>query len=213
MKNFLKLAAGVDVMGALAAVYRKPELWGGCPVRSWHQQSAARQEGLADIILRYNKFNPSSDDYVEAVCSSIEVENYPAWVVLPEVQALLWPLMLRVQGLAMGRVFVAKLAAGASIPPHSDRIALAEEAFPLRQPPAAYYDRYHIVLESNPGVVFRCGEEQVYMDRGEVWWFNNQLEHEVVNNSGEDRVHLIVDIHSAGLAYSPAPYGKAGPEG
>jgi hypothetical protein len=32
------------------------------------------------------------------------------------------------------------------------------------------------------------------MRTGEVWWFNNAIEHEVVNNSADDRIHLIVDI-------------------
>ena len=34
----------------------------------------------------------------------------------------------------------------------------------------------------------------VNMLTGEIWWFNNQAEHEIINNSADDRIHLIVDI-------------------
>ena len=60
--------------------------------------------------------------------------------------------------------------------------------------PVEYYERYHIVLSGHPGSIFRAGDEQVTMLTGEVWWFDNTKEHEVINNSADDRIHLIVDI-------------------
>lgn len=205
MRNFLKLAEGVNVAALNIAIWRKPQLWGVYGVRRWHEQSTAR--AVDDIMLRYNKFDGKNDDYVEAVCSNLDVENYPAWRDLPEAHELIAPLMMSVRGLELGRVFIARMSPGTMIPAHSDRIAPAEEQYPYRTPPAVYYDRYHIVLSSAPGVVFRCGEEQIWMKTGEVWWFNNQLEHEVINNSAEDRIHLIADIHSAQDIYVP-PYAK-----
>jgi hypothetical protein len=35
------------------------------------------------------------------------------------------------------------------------------------------------------------------MPQGSVWWFQNAIEHEVVNNSPGDRIHMIVDIRTA----------------
>jgi len=32
------------------------------------------------------------------------------------------------------------------------------------------------------------------MKTGDVFWFNNKLEHEVVNNSAFDRLSMVVDI-------------------
>jgi hypothetical protein len=32
------------------------------------------------------------------------------------------------------------------------------------------------------------------MAQGEVWWFDNSQEHEVMNDSKDERLHLIVDI-------------------
>jgi len=31
---------------------------------------------------------------------------------------------------------------------------------------------------------------------GEVWWFDNTQEHEVMNNSADDRIVMIVDIRT-----------------
>jgi quercetin dioxygenase-like cupin family protein len=79
-----------------------------------------------------------------------------------------------------------KLKAGGRIYPHADTPVHAE-----------YWDRFHIVLQSQPGSNFRCDDEWVNMETGDVWWFNNRLEHEVVNNSDDDRIHLVCDIRTS----------------
>lgn len=201
MRNFQLLAQGLDVGPLMAAIGRRHDLWNAYGVRTWHPQSVHRV--VDDIVLRYNTFDGAHDDFVEAVCSRIEVENYPAWEQLPEAQELIHSLMFRVRGLHLGRVFISRLPAGALIPPHSDRIAPAEAEFPARKVPALYYDRYHIVLQNLPGALFKCGDEQVTMARGEVWWFRNDAIHEVSNASADDRISLVVDIHSAQSLYYP----------
>jgi len=192
MRNFLKIAENIDVLPVLHEIAAQPELWNQYTVRTFHQQSAHRD--LDDIVLRYNPFDPRTDDFVEAVCSRIDVVNYPAMARLPLARQLVMNLMARVQGEHLGRVFISRIRPGGGIPLHSDRIPPAEEAFPDRIPPAVYYDRYHLVLQDAPGTVFQCGGEQLYMPPGTAWWFNNQLDHLVVNNSAEDRIHLVVDI-------------------
>lgn len=200
MRNFLKLANSVDYLPLLQEIVRRPDLWNQHTVRTFHEQSAHRT--LDDIILRYNRFD-QGDDFVEAVCSRIEVVNYPAMLHLPQARALIMQLMARVGGEHLGRAFISRIRPGGTIPPHTDRIGPAEEAFPDRVIPAVYYDRYHIPLQSSPGCYFRCGDETALMLPGEAWWFQNQLDHEVVNNSGADRVHLVIDIHTGRDAYTP----------
>jgi len=201
MRNFQLLAQGIDIGPLLAAVQRRYELWNAYSVRTWHPQSVHRV--VDDIVLRYNTFDAEHDDFVEAVCSRIEVVNYPPWNELPEAQELIKSLIFRVSGLHLGRVFISRMAPGVVIPPHTDRIAPAEEQFPMRMPPALYYNRYHVLLASAPGCVFVCDGEQVSMKPGEVWFFRNELLHEVVNNSAEDRISLVVDIHSSQGVYWP----------
>jgi hypothetical protein len=57
-----------------------------------------------------------------------------------------------------------------------------------------YYQRYQIPLSIKPGVVFHCGDEYLSMQPGDAWWFNNQLEHSVTNDSTEDRISMLTDI-------------------
>ena len=80
---------------------------------------------------------------------------------------------------------VNKLRPGGKIYPHADTLEHAE-----------YWDRYHFVLQSGPGCNFRCGDEMVNMQTGGVYWFQNAIEHEVINNSSDDRIHMIVDIRT-----------------
>lgn len=202
MRNFLKLAEGVDVTPLLLELSRQPDLWNAHRVRTFHEQSAHRV--IDDVILRYNPFGPE-DDFVDAVCSRIEVVNYPPFGRLHHARVLVNQLMARVGGEHLGRVFISRMRPGVSIPPHTDRIAPAEEAYPDRIPPAEYYDRYHICLQSSPGVLFRCGDEEVYMAPGECWWFQNLIEHEVRNHSAGDRIHLVCDIHAYEQTYEPPP--------
>lgn len=201
MRNFLKVADGIDVLPLMNDIARQSDLWNASTVRTFHEQSAHRS--LDDIVLRYNRFE-AGDDFLETVCSQIAVENYPAFERLPLARQLVMALMGRLGGEHLGRVFISRIAPGGGIPPHTDRIEPAEAAFPGREVPALYYDRYHIVLQSAPGTVFVCGDEQTYMPAGSAWWFDNTLEHSVFNGSAEDRVHLICDIHLPSRGYVPS---------
>lgn len=205
MRNFLKISNGVNYMPLLQQVARQPDLWNRHTVRTFHEQSAHRT--IDDIILRYNRFD-KGDDFVEAVCSRIDVVNYPAMDALPHARILIMWLMGQVGGEHLGRAFISRVKPGGGIAPHTDLIAPAEEAFPDRIRPAVYYERYHIPLLSGPGCYFRCGDESALMLPGEAWWFSNLIEHEVINNSSDDRIHLVVDIHTDKGAYEPIPWGE-----
>jgi hypothetical protein len=201
MRNFLRIATGINPNPLLLELAAQPGLWNAFPVRTCHTQSNHRV--VDDVVLRYSKFAPG-DDYMDKVCSSIDVVDYPAWMALPSARQFVFALMTQVQGVHLGRVMVTRLAPGVSIPLHSDRIEPAEAAFPNRIPPAVYYERFHIVLQSEPGVAFACGNEVAWMAPGEAWWFNNQIEHSVMNNSGNDRIHLILDVRTAHDDYIPS---------
>ena len=54
--------------------------------------------------------------------------------------------------------------------------------------------RIHIPVITNPAVVFYCGDEKVHMETGECWIFDNWRRHNVVNGSGQDRIHLVIDL-------------------
>ena len=64
----------------------------------------------------------------------------------------------------------------------------------------SYYflrDRFHLVLQSSTGSVLMSGGEEVRMQEGELWWFDNKQYHESYNESGEWRIHYIFDLLAA----------------
>jgi hypothetical protein len=188
VQNFQRISGGVDIMPLLLAVKRRPDLWKeDTYLRDYPQGPFAQIES---IMLRFP---------VKGVCETEEElknhlstydqhENvdYPAYKLLPEARPLVMNLMAYVGGERLGRIMINKIAPGGVIYPHADTPAHAD-----------YYSRFHIVLQSQPGVVFRAGDEQVHMATGEVWWFDNKQEHEVINNSADDRIHMIVDIRTS----------------
>jgi outer membrane protein assembly factor BamB/orotate phosphoribosyltransferase len=61
----------------------------------------------------------------------------------------------------------------------------------------SYYflrDRFHLVLCSATGSVLMSGGEQVRMQEGELWWFDNKQFHESYNESDQWRIHYIFDL-------------------
>lgn len=179
MNNFQCLAANVDTIPLLNAIMRDPALWNQNTLRTTHPGTAHAE--VDDIWLRFNE-----TDEPEAVVDDKESVNYPAWWALPQARPLIFNLMARVEGERLGRVLITRVRPGGKITPHVDGGA-----------PATYYDRFHIVLNSAPGCLFRAGDETVNMGTGQVWWFDNAKEHEVINNSVDDRIHMIVDIRTS----------------
>jgi hypothetical protein len=187
----MQLSCGIDVSSLMLAIHRLDKassVWmddtylrdypqgpfGDCesiilrfPPRSVHET----EEALRDHLVSFDQH---------------ECVDQPVFRFLPEARPLIFGLVAFTQGERLGRVIINKIKPGGRIYPHADTPAHAE-----------YYDRFHIVLNSSPGVVFRAGDEQVYMETGSAWWFDNSIEHEVVNNSADDRIHMVVDIRTS----------------
>lgn len=191
MNNFLKLGNGTNTMPLLLAIQRLSKMQD-----VWKEDTYLRdypQGPFGDtesVILRFP--DRSVHETEQALANHLEGfdqhENFdqPVFKALPEARPLIFQLMSAVQGERLGRVIVNKLKPGGRIYPHADTPVHAE-----------YWDRFHIVLQSSPGSNFRCGDEQVHMETGDVWWFNNRLEHEVVNNSADDRIHMVIDVRTS----------------
>lgn len=184
MRNFLRLASGINTLPLLHSVQRQSSLWNENTLRTTHRQSPHTE--VEDIWLRFNDLEPYKDlppsEYAK-VLDEHESICYPAWFKLPEAQVIIFDLMRLVQGVRLGRVLITRLAPGKRITPHTDGGSHAE-----------YYERYHCVLQNSPGSTFRAGDENLCMKPGELYWFNNAIEHEVINNSADDRIVLIIDI-------------------
>lgn len=198
MKNFLRLAEGLDITPLRLAIARRSDLWAEDTFLRHYPQGPF--EDVETIFLRFPERVVFDDADVAEQERKIalykanqlpgydqqESIDYPAYALFPQAREIVLALMTRVAGVRLGRVMINKVRAGGRIFPHADC------------PEHANYwnNRLHVVLQSLPGNDFRCEDEHVHMRAGEVWWFDNRLDHEVVNNSADDRIHLVVDIRS-----------------
>lgn len=191
MQNFYKLTEGADVRPLLLALHRhakSSDVWKeDTYLRGYPQGPFGDTES---VILRFptRTVHETEAAMQEAAVTIDQHENVdqPVFKLIPEARTLVFGLMAAVQGERLGRCMVNKIRPGGRIFLHADAPVHAE-----------YWDRFHVVLHSQPGVLFRCGDEQVVMRTGEIWWFDNRAEHEVVNNSVDDRIHLVVDIRTS----------------
>ncbi len=110
----------------------------------------------------------------------------PVALALPLIERIVFDLARSVQATRIGRVMVNRLQPGGRIYPHADTPSHAN-----------YWSRFHVVLRSLPGNRFRCGDEVQEFLTGDIFYFDNRLEHEVQNNSVEPRVHLVIDLKTS----------------
>lgn len=187
MRNFLRIATGVNVTPLMLALARRPDLWKEDTYLRDYPQGPFGE--IESIMLRFQE--KRGFDQKAAVDSAQnggefydqhESIDYPAYAQLPEARSLVMGVFSSVAGERLGRVMINKIAPGGVIYPHADSKAHAE-----------YYSRFHVVLQSSEGVRFRCGNEWAYWETGSVFWMRNSIEHEVINESNSDRIHLIVD--------------------
>jgi Aspartyl/Asparaginyl beta-hydroxylase len=193
MKNFLKLMYGMDALPLQLAIARRPELWAEDTFLRRYPQGPFGE--VESIMLRFPEkvvFDESDPEAAKKLelyklnrlpgFDQHESIDYPAYAKLPEARGLVMTVFGLVAGTRLGRVMVNKIKPGGRIFRHADTPVHTD-----------YYSRFHVCLQSAPGVRFLAGDEETYMAPGEAWWFDNSQEHEVINNSNVDRIHLVID--------------------
>lgn len=189
MKNFYKLVGNIDIVPLMVAINANPQLWNQNTLRT--QTLGTPHREIDDIWLRMNDLNKCAQAVESgAYFDHRESINYPAMAQLPQARTIIMALMNTVQGERIGRCMISRMAPGKRIYPHKD-IGDDLTVYYDNEP---YYSRFHVVLQGLPGSIFIAGDEQVTMRTGEVWWFDGTQEHEVINNSVDDRIHLVCDI-------------------
>jgi hypothetical protein len=194
MRNFQRIASGVNVTPLMLAISRRPDLWTEDTFLRHYPQGPF---GMVDsIMLRFPEkvvFEDTDQAEQERKLALYKTNqlpgfdqhesiDYPAYAKLPEARDIVMNVFAAVRGERLGRVMINRISPGGTIYPHEDTPEHCR-----------YYSRFHVVLQSAPGVDFRAGTETAYWEAGAVFWFNNALEHEITNRSDVDRIHLVMD--------------------
>ena len=182
MRYFQIVAAGIDVMPMMLALYRHPELWNADNFSSTYPGTPHSE--VDDILIRYT--GPSAERSVDTVIEDDQPVWLPASWVLPW-RPVVFDLMRRVEAYQLDRLLITRLRPGKRILPHADNVGVYAAENQERM-------RYHVVLQGLPGSLYHNGDETVCMQTGQIWTFRPFELHSVENNSADDRVHLIVDV-------------------
>jgi quercetin dioxygenase-like cupin family protein len=172
MKHFREVLTGIDPAPLLAQLSDRPELWG--TETEWTRKKPEsviyREE---NIVLRY------------LTGGDREHWDRPAFRLLSEARPIVQRLLGAV-GDILGLVVITRLPPGGSIAEHTDQW--------LHNEPRLWH-RHQVPLAVSPRCRFRCGDEELWMRPGSAYWFDNGQLHSVENESNEERVSMIVDLH------------------
>lgn len=173
MKNFLKIAQGVDVTPLALQLHQHPELWN---VDTERLGPNTPHRDSDDIWVRYNDKTEwlKSGDW-STFNDEHEPVWYPAYYALPAVRQLVFDLARRVEAERIGGIFIWRVKPGQQIHPHKDWGWHVD-----------YYDKFNICINSAPGAAFVYKDEAIEDRPGDVHRFVNTENHSVVNNSSED---------------------------
>jgi outer membrane protein assembly factor BamB/orotate phosphoribosyltransferase len=181
MKYFKLVRSGIDVAPLLDEVLSHDEAW---LIDTGRQDRIRVQRDTNTIFLRSAVRRADLQ-----VNENQESRLTPAAELFPQALAFMTEFAQQME-CQLSRATIVRLK------PHSQVFRHIDEG--------SYYflrDRFHLVLKSSLGSVLMSGGEQVRMQEGELWWFDNKQFHESYNESDEWRIHYIFDL-------LPVSYGE-----
>jgi orotate phosphoribosyltransferase len=187
MTNFRLIAADPDIKALQEEILRQPQMW---TLNTARQDKLAVQRETESIFLRSAKRPENSAVALEDTHDSARTQHAKHY---PLTMQWLEAFSREHKGV-LSRVLLARLRPRGQVYRHFDQ----GEYYRLR-------DRYHLVIWSPSGSHMTCGEEEVGMRQGELWWFDNKKPHESFNRSDEERIHLIFDLLPSGWNVPSCP--------
>lgn len=183
MRNFHRVATGIKVDQLVHSIARQPTLWNRYNFRTTFPNTPFAEND--DIVVRYPA-PEACEEGIEHVINADRSEWYPVVGFLPELADIVLDVMRFSRAYALDRLLITRLPPGGQILAHTDDRGSYVGGGDV--------ERLHLVLQGLPGSLFSCGDETVCMLTGELWWFNPHMEHSAVNNSIDDRIHLLIDL-------------------
>jgi len=168
-------------VSALAEKLQDESLYGLYPFRKYTDV----HNDMTDIWVRYNDISNFGEHFNDEHTSVW----YPIITQIPEVLPIVMGIMQGCHGERLGGVLITKLPAGGRIEPHIDEGWHAE-----------YYQKFYVAIQNDKGCLFCWDDMTVEAEVGEVYEFDNSVNHWVENNSDRDRIALIVCIKTLASA-------------
>ena len=178
---YQKLDITIDTT-ALKNALEKTDLWDKYPFR--RLRNSPHKE-MVDIYVRFMNLQP----YLRTGDSSLLGKPHKSIWYESEIATLVKPIakkiMDHVNGKQLGGILITKLPPNKQIYPHRDYGWHAE-----------YYDKYYVCIKDG-GSRFIFEDGEINPTENDVWKFNNQQTHSVVN-ANKERFAMIVCIKGKG---------------
>lgn len=181
--NIQLLTHRFEVASLMEELAQHPEVWNQHRCRTKHPRSPHRE--VSDIWVRYRALEDFDGD-VEKFNGPHEAVWYPVVEQIPSVKPLVFDVMRAVEGEHLGGVLITKVPAGKQVYPHVDGGWHA-----------LHYRKFAVQIAGNAEQSFCFENESLSALSGELYEFENQASHWILNPSAEDRVTLIVCIRRA----------------
>ena len=133
------------------------------------------------LMLKYKSTAATGPGFVDYEKNDVEILN--------KLQPILKQIVSDIkkfygyENLKLTAILFSELKKGGIIPEHSDAGKMLTT-----------HHRIHIPLVSDPAVKFTLDHKDYYLEPGHGYEINNQLTHEVRNESNIDRIHMIIDL-------------------
>lgn len=179
MRNFLKIAQGVDTLPLALELHQNPHLW------NVHDERLGPNGPHYESDDIWVRMNDRTDFEKSGNWKEFNDEHdsiwYPAFYALPSIRKIVFDLARRVEAERIGDIMVWRLKPGKKIHWHVDKSWHV-----------GYYDKFNVCIESSPGSAFLYDGEQIEDRPGDVHRFVNTVNHSVVNNSKQDYIVMVV---------------------
>lgn len=176
---------GVEAGLILRELERQPQLWGQFGRRKL--APGTPHAGMTDIWVRYNDCRPfeARDDWRGFNDPHIPIW-YPAASACPILKDYVLSVAGRYEAEMIGGVLISRIPAGRGIEPHTD-VGWHQ----------TYFDtKLYLSLEAPEGAVFGTHHASITPKSGELWRFDNSVEHWVTNDGPGNRTTLIICLRT-----------------
>jgi quercetin dioxygenase-like cupin family protein len=178
--NFVRIAGGMPVAGAVAELSAHPNLWGQQTARLG---AGSPHRASTDIWLRYRDVDAYVAEHgteMSRFCDEHESVWLPPSRLLPACVGI----AKRIAGeRPLGGVLLTKLPPGRRIERHTDSGWHAEA-----------HDKLYVAIQVAPGMKFCWDDGAISATDGDVYWFRNDVPHWVENPTDTDRISMIVCV-------------------
>lgn len=180
MASIWKLPATFDVAPLVEQIAASPEIWNTHRERT--EMYGTPHNGVSDIWVRYNAWTNYTGEWARFHDEHVS-EWYPVIHKIPAA----WSIVRKVQRLlgaeTLGGVLITKVPPGGQVAPHVDGGWHAE-----------HYRKVAVQLMGNQQQGFHFEDGELRAEPGEVYEFINSRLHWVTNESGSDRMTMIVCV-------------------